>query len=255
MREIKNNSTIIIGVGVFGLSVLRQAEIDRPITVIACHHAGAPSDDILKIIRADYPNVDRSREADQALQQWKADPSLKPHFRPRGRVVAYEREHQQTLDDINNVRKELQKPERQDKGQSIMAANFGAGSLIDEVTFVFNDDDGLVNWDECLAEQRDIALKRLPVFRESVDRLICARGSITSIILESEKQVDSTNATVILAAGPWILEILERSGISLPPQPRQPVATGVFSFLIALSEEQREFFENKPSFSHYGRGT
>ena len=57
---------------------------------------------------------------------------------------------------------------------------------------------------------------------------------------------------VILAAGPWVITILDRSGIEGPPA-GLPL-TALLAFHMAIDDEQNAFYSAKPIFSLIGTG-
>lgn len=60
---------------------------------------------------------------------------------------------------------------------------------------------------------------------------------------------------VILAAGPWIMPLLDASSVQQPPVSRAPVATGIFAFRLELTTEQWEKYSGLPRLSQIGVGT
>ena len=70
--------------------------------------------------------------------------------------------------------------------------------------------------------------------------------------IHGEALFDTTNVKVILAAGPWIMTILDRSGIDRP-HAGLPL-TAVLAFHLTIDDEQNAFFSMKSIFSHIGTG-
>jgi glycine/D-amino acid oxidase-like deaminating enzyme len=78
---------------------------------------------------------------------------------------------------------------------------------------------------------------------------------VARIHLDDGRLVETEHADIVLAVGPWTVEVLESSGIGLPPEHRLPVPTGLFAFQLELNSDQAAFFRDKPVFSHAGRGS
>ena len=96
--------------------------------------------------------------------------------------------------------------------------------------------------------------KDLTIWETQVQELVHNRRRIIAVNLANNTRIETVDRNIILAAGPWISEVLDRSGIEQPPEPRAPVATGIFAFILQLQEDQIESFRGKPSFSHIGYG-
>ena len=98
-------SFLIVGDGAFGLSTsyhLRRQE--RQFRICAKTEAHAPSQDIAKISRTDYPGMVRMKEAQAAHEAWTTDNFYKEFCTKVGRVVAYDFENSATLRKINQNR-------------------------------------------------------------------------------------------------------------------------------------------------------
>lgn len=57
---------------------------------------------------------------------------------------------------------------------------------------------------------------------------------------------------VILAAGPWIMQLLEVSSIQQPPIGRATIATRIYAFFLASTSEQWRNYNNLPRLSEIG---
>ncbi len=79
------------------------------------------------------------------------------------------------------------------------------------------------------------------------------QGRIIAVVTTTDS-IHTANIDVILAAGPWIMQILEALSIQQPPIERAPVATGIYAFPLALTSEQWEKYNNLPWLSDIGVG-
>lgn len=70
--------------------------------------------------------------------------------------------------------------------------------------------------------------------------------------VHGEETLDTTDVKIILAAGPWVMTILDRSGIDGPPAGLS--LTAILAFHLAIDDEQHSFYSAKPIFSHIGTG-
>lgn len=86
-------SFLIIGDGVFGLSASAHLRCqERQFRICAKAEPHAPSQDIAKISRIDYPGLVRMKEAQAAHELWTTDDFYKRFCTKVGRVVAYDHE-------------------------------------------------------------------------------------------------------------------------------------------------------------------
>ena len=70
--------------------------------------------------------------------------------------------------------------------------------------------------------------------------------------VHGEEILDTTSVQIILTAGPWVMAILDRSGITGPPAGLS--LTALLAFHLAIDDEQYAFYNAKPIFSHIGTG-
>jgi glycine/D-amino acid oxidase-like deaminating enzyme len=246
---------LIIGFGVYGISTALHLGPSARLTVVSYRQACEPSNDIAKIVRVDYDSVQRMEEAIYAQNLWREDARFTPFYRPCGRLVAYDKTTIATLDGIDKARSQLGLNRRQRSNCTLLQKYYGSTNTVDDLTYVFNEDDALVDWEGCMqAMEKRCREGGSEILDTRVDKLIHNKRRITSVALSDGKMIKTGDTKVILAAGPWIAQLLDNSNIEQPPDRRMPTATGLFSFRIQLSEDQKKLFQGKPSFSHIGRG-
>jgi glycine/D-amino acid oxidase-like deaminating enzyme len=248
---------IIIGLGVCGTAAalqLLRTKTCCTLTIISHHRPSEPSNDISKIVRIDYAEKERIEEASRAQHHWMNDEQFKTFYQPVGRIVAYE-DGDGTLAGIDAARSELQLPRRERWDINILNKYYGHTRASANLHYIWNEDDGLVEWKGCMEALRSYIHqhKATRIVHGQAERLYHDAGRIRTISVDG-RSIDVNDAQVILAAGPWISEMMDQSEISQPPSLRVPVATGVFACFVQLDEEQRQFFRGKPAFSHIGYG-
>ena len=203
-------SFLIIGDGVFGLSTsyhLRRQE--RQFRICGKAEAHAPSQDIAKISRIDYPGLVRIEEAQAAHKLWNTDNFYKRFCTKVGRVVAYDSENSATLRMINENRQRCNLERRETLDTHSFADAFG-GVQVSDLTYIYNDDDALIDWTSVMKSLRSVVE---PETAAPVRRLIRGTNRVDAIVIDDpvhrEEILDTTNVQIILAAGPWVMVILD----------------------------------------------
>lgn len=127
------------------------------------------------------------------------------------------------------------------------------GAPTSDLIYVYNDDDALIDWTSVMESLHSAVA---PETTAPVRRLIPGRNRVDAVVIDhpvhGEEKVDTTNVKVILAAGPWVMTILDRSGIEGPPA-GLPL-TVLLAFHLAIDDEHNAFYSAKPIFSHIGTG-
>ncbi|KAH6649910.1 hypothetical protein F5144DRAFT_616946 [Chaetomium tenue] len=224
---------IIIGTGVFGLSTadhVRQKWPPAQLSIVSRPSPLAPSDDISKIVRVDYNNAERMTEAIGAQKQWNSDINFSRYQHSIGRVVIYEQDDAATVQKINEVREELGLPRREPGDRTLMRDTFGTAAAPESLTYISAPDDSIVDWEPCISEARvrakNACVNSGGTFYESgVTSLVQDGSRITSLVLENGETIETRDAQVVLAVGPWFAQVLDASGIPLPPTGRTPSQT------------------------------
>jgi len=251
---------IIIGTGVFGLStvdhILRRSPTTQ-LTIISQPSRLAPSDDFSKIVRVDYPTSERMTEAVETQEQWN-NSDFSKFQRKIGRIMIFEPDDTPRLEKINKARDELGLERRQPGDSTLMRDAFGKTVTPEPLTYVLAPDDSIVDWKACMCDARERAKKACMdsggIFYESGVATIVKDGAhITALILEDGERIEAKGAQIVLAVGPWLAQVLAASEITLPPNGRTPVATGLFSYAVQLNDEQVKLCRNKPMVSHNGK--
>lgn len=259
-------SIVVVGAGVSGLSVAlalleSKSFYPKQLTIIASANLLAASDDTGKIIRADYPSRERSDQAEESCQAWRDDPFFKRFYNQVGRVAGYDEDSLHMLQTINTVREQrgLAKLEHQDRG--VLAIKYASECLDTRLVTTFNDDDGVVRWQECmqavLQRIRDLCQERsspsFEVTQGEVCSLVSTDSTIAQIILSDGRHINTDCAEIVLATGAWTDSILHASGIASSPS-HTITATGIFVFDLQLTEEQNRLYRDGPPYTHEGIG-
>ncbi|KAL2014910.1 hypothetical protein VTK56DRAFT_7013 [Thermocarpiscus australiensis] len=250
---------LVIGSGVAGVSACLHIFEKCPetqISLVSYQSLMAPSNDQSKIVRADYANRERMEEAQRAQKAWK-EGSFALHYIERGRIVAYAK-HDKTLQHIDENRKDLGLRPRPRGNKAFFETFFGSSHAPDDLIFVHNSDDAVVDWMPCMVKHeqmaRDICHQTQgKVYETEVMSLQRDGNRVAAAILANGDRIDTSGCDIVLAVGSWTMEMLQKSEIKLPPMHRIPVPTGLFAFELELNDEQVEFFKEKPVFSHVGR--
>ena len=244
---------LIIGDGVFGLSTsyhLRRQE--RQFRICAKAEAHAPSQDIAKISRTDYPGMVRMKEAQAAHEAWTTDNFYKVFCTKVGRVVAYDFENSATLRKINENRQRCNLERREILDARSFTEAFG-GVQTSGLAYVYNDDDALIDWASVMKSLHSAVESETAA---PVRRLIPGPNRVDAVVIDhpvyGEEMFDTTNVKIILAAGPWAMTLLDHSGIDGPPAGLS--LTALLAFHLAIDDEQYAFYSAKPIFSHIGTG-
>lgn len=192
------------------------------------------------------------KEAQAAHKLWNTDNFYKRFCTKVGRVVVYDSENSATVRMINENHQRCNLERRETMDTQSFAEAFG-GVQASDLTYVYNDDDALIEWTS--------VMKSLPSAVESetvapVRRLIRATNRVDAVVIDhpvrGEEVLDTTNMQIILAAGPWVMAILDRSGITGPPTGLY--LTALLAFHLAIDDEQYAFYNAKALFSHIGTG-
>lgn len=241
-----------------GLSTAWHLLNDERNDVTICDHQDdvAPSRDVSKILRIDYPDPERMKEVMRSNSLWENDSVFNGYYKRTGRVVAYSKVHIETLLGIDLARSQLGLPPRKRQRAQLLKDLFHSAQVASDLTVVHNEDDGVVDWTGAMKSVKEDCLRKGGKFRN--DRVIRMEVNTTGkvqAIVTSTESINTENTEIILAAGPWIMQLLEASSIQQPPASRAPIATGIFSFSIEMNNEQWKRYSNLPVKSDIGIGT
>lgn len=246
---------LIIGGGVMGLStawhLLKDGHTD--VTVLDHPDPLAPSRDISKFFRVDYTDPERMKLVLKSKNLWENDDLFKPFFHRTGRIVAYPPARVDTLTGIDRARSGLSLPARKHESARLLEDIFESTPISQQLEVVHNEDDGVVDWNRVMKGLKQECMNTGGKFQEGrVLHLDPNTGGMIDAVVTSEGSVDAAQTDIILAAGPWIMQLLEASSIQQPPLSRAPIATGIFAFHLGLTTQQWVKYHNLPRFSEIG---
>ena len=230
---------LIVGGGAFGLSsawyFLRDG--NYKVTVLDVEEPIAPSNDESKFLRIDYTNPERILAVLRSKALWEREDIFSPFFRRTGRIVIYPPDNIATLEGIDQARAQLGFSVRNRKPVRLVEDTFGSKRTAEDGEIIYNEDDGVIDWSGAMRRLKEDCIRRGGIFRKEMVTKIqpCSHGTISAVITTAG-HINTEQAEVILAAGPWILPLLKDSSIVLPPASRAPIATGIFAFTLELTE-------------------
>ncbi|CAG8935542.1 unnamed protein product [Penicillium salamii] len=249
----KNDSIIIIGAGIFGLSTameLTQRGYTN-ITVLDRYQAPVPdgsSVDISRIIRVEYGDELYARMAREALVEWNS--RYKDHFYPSGFAMlaektgnmAYFNKTQEMNDKFGDTKAELTDA----AGLKRRYKNFPAN--LEGVAAYINPEDG---WADAEAAISQLAQE---CSQAGVSFLTGPRGRVTSLRIRNGKVIGVHVAQgepvlasqVIMSTGAWSNRLL--------PMGHASTASGQSVGFVELSDEEARSLEGMPVIQNWSTG-
>ena len=126
-----------------------------------------------------------------------------------GRVVTYDSKNSATLKMIHENRQRCNLGRRKTVETQFFTEVFRGVQALD-LTYVYNDDDALVDWTPVMKSLRS-AIESETV--ASVRRLITGTNRVDAVVIDHPvhegEMLDTMNVQITLAAGPWVMEILD----------------------------------------------
>jgi len=255
-------TTLIIGAGVLGLSLLRHMTTTRPADkVIAFDSYEKPSaiNDTHKIIRKLYPSKSRTETATEAQKAWSADPILRLFYHTIGRIeITDDVVKLDAIDAISRPRKRLDEQSINDHIRACNPSSKEYRSLEfalrllrtaedPNLQCVWNEDNAVVDWNSCIQEVRRPLQSRIRDVK--VERLVVGdTGRICRLVLRGGEIVTIADGDkIIMTPGAWGERLLKDSNINAPPKASQ--AVGVFTFHLRPNELHRQFLKDLPALS------
>lgn len=253
-KPMDSRKCLIIGGGVMGLStawhLLKYGH--HNVTLLDHPDPLAPSRDISKFCRVDYMDPERMKIAIKSKTLWEDDDFFKRFFHRTGRIVAYPPNQVFTLTNINRARSNLYLPARKHESADLLERVFKSAPVSQQLEVVHNEDDGVVDWDRVMKDMKQECINMGGKFQETrVLRLHSDEGIIDTVVTSGDA-INATQTDVILAAGPWIMQLLDFSYFRQPPIARAPIATGIFAFHLDMDLQQWARYHGLPPFCEIG---
>src|SRR5690606_1960258 len=114
-----------------------------------------------------------------------------------------------THTDINEARQNLQLSARPAFGPELMEQIFETTSAPEALTYVYNDDDMIIDWQSCISQARQRASAACNgtggrMYENGVKTLVHRDSRVTEIVLDNDERIEAATAQIVLAPGPWL---------------------------------------------------
>lgn len=254
----KPQSTIIIGAGVFGASTalhLRKAEPDGKVTLIdrtQFTSQYAASNDINKVVRADYGEPFYCKLALDALEEWRSEPLYKPYFHQSGVMkvdnTGLGRKIIQNFRDLG-VKYDAEMLSM-DKARSMFDGNFAKGDWTDVEEVFWNPSSGWAAATEACTRVTQAAVDDGVDFVEGTMRALAFGddGTCTGVNFENGQVLSADR--VLLCTGANTAKLLADSAPKWKDLHAgdRLVASGVVVADVDLTEKQLKQLRGTPVF-------
>jgi sarcosine oxidase / L-pipecolate oxidase len=219
VQVTKDQSVLIVGAGVFGLSTalaLKERGFSD-ITVIDRYNPPVPdgsSNDISRIIRPDYVDQFYGRMAKEAIQSWRSSSLYRPHYHETGFLMSSETPNDPYLaKNMDNLRLQGQSPRNFESNADIKQTFPGLAAMQSSLTGYLNPNAG---WADAAGAVRAVATRLSEL---GVSFITGPRGTMQSLIIDDKSnRVTGVHvragspiyaSKVILATGAWTSRYLD----------------------------------------------
>jgi sarcosine oxidase / L-pipecolate oxidase len=253
-----SSNYIIIGAGAFGASTalhLSRREPSASIVLIDRSPFPCPiaaSNDINKIVRADYADLFYCRLGLKALDVWRNDPLFKPYYHQSGMLSVYTIKSQQVKRMLENFRTCGVNDEAEIITPADMKRRFGG--VYADATFygheeiLWNPNSGWAEADKALKHTIEAAVAGgVQYISASVSKLILEDGSCAGVETDGGDRYIGTKT--ILCTGAGTAKLLADSApkqMALQVNGRI-IAGGISSASVNLSAQQIEKYKDTPA--------
>ena len=254
-RPTVTRQCLIIGGGVMGLSAAWHLLKDGHHNVVVLDRPDplAPSRDVSKIFWVDDMDPERMKIAMRSKTLWEDHDFFKQYFHRTGLIAAYPPNRVSRLTGVDRARSELRLPARKRESAELLGKVFQSAPVSQQLEVVQNEDDGVIDWTRAMEDMKQECINMGGAFRDDrVLRLDVDKEGMIDAVVTPECSIDATQTDVILAVGPWIMQLLEASHIQQPPPPKAPIATGLFTFHLDMNPQQWVKYHGLPPFCEVG---
>lgn len=253
----KNSKVIIIGAGIFGLSLAQQLALEgyNDIIVVDRHVPPVPdgsSNDISRVVRFDYADEDYFKIAFEAYQKWKS-PRYAGIFHQTPYILAFS-EGGLGKDWVSKTTSVLTKHHRPfnplpDAETVKRVYPTLTGNLTPQFAGYHNLEAGWVDANKALCQLRDECLDL------GVSFVSGHAGTVTGFSTDAQGQITAVRTLkgtsiqgdrFVLAAGAW--------ASSLVPMHNSTLATGQVVGYIQLTESEMQKYEKLPIYANFTSG-
>ncbi len=143
---------------------------------------------------------------------WETNWIFKRFLYRTGHIVAYPPSQKYILTGIDLARSKLGLPARKHESAKYLEEVFGSTPISQQLEVVYNEDDGVIDLDRAMGSMKEICYEKGARFETGRALRLDSNGEgKIEAIVTADQPIDTTDTDIILAAGPWIMQLLETS--------------------------------------------
>ncbi len=144
-------------------------------------------------------------------------------------------------------------PARKHESAKYLEELFGSTPISQQLEVVYNEDDGVIYLDMAMGSMKELCYEKGARFETGRALRLDSNGEgKIETVVTVDQSIDTTETGIIVAAGPWIMQLLETSHIPQPPLSRAPIASGIFAISVALTTKQWIEYHDLPRVCEIG---